>query len=278
MAEILVDKSWVQGASSETLAAAAAGHDLLMPEPLFYELLTTERDKQIICFARLSSIQSSIRLLCDNGDLLRYEARASEPASPLIDRCIGRNISFHPTSGTTGYPFTREQLDVIAAEQAEREGVRLQDLKEMSSVVSGWFPDLKGLPAGSPRERIRPFLERVSADADMVREIYGAIRAPEMPDPSMLDERWAFFRLIQVRLVGSLEYIRRYGDGNENAKGKKVPNFFLDQDYLIPALLAEGLATCDNEMRDYYKLLAPSKRVFSSGGERVPNQSPQADT
>lgn len=259
MAAILLDKSWVHGGSAGTLTSASAEHDLLMPEALFYELLTTRRDEQILCLARLSKVQSSIRLLCGIPDLLRYESESGNPATPLIDRCIANSISFHPAAGTTGYSFSEQQIKVIEAERAQREGAGLQDLQRMSSVVSGWFPALKGLPANSQRERIQPYLQRVASDIGMIRDIFGAIRAPGMPEPTALDERWAFFRYMQVRLVGALEYIRRYGDGNEAAAGKKIPNFFLDQDYLIPALLADGLASCDTEMQEFYQLLAPQK-------------------
>lgn len=260
MAEILIDKSWVQGASASTLASVAAEHGLLMPEALFYELLTTRRDQQILCFSRLSRVHSSIRLLCGIPDLLRYESGSGEPATPLSNRCIANSISFHPTAGTTGYSFSEEQIRLIEAERAEREGTGLQELKRMSSVVSGWFPALKGLPADSPRERIQPFLQMVASDIDMIRDIFGAIRAPGMPEPAVLDQRWAFFRYMQVRLVGALEYIRRYGDQNESAVGRRIPNFFLDHDYLIPALLADGLASCDAEMLEFYELLAPQKQ------------------
>lgn len=259
MAGILIDKSWVQGGRAGTLNSVSAEHDLLMPEALFYELLTTKRDEQILCFGRLSKVQNSIRLLCGIPDLLRYESETGKPATPLVDRCIAQSISFHPTAGSTGYSFTEQQVKVIEDERASREGTELQDLQKVSSVVSGWFPALKGLPADSQRERIQPYLKRVASDIDMVREIFGAIRSPGMPEPSALDERWAFFRYMQVRLVGALEYIRRYGDRNEAATGKKIPNFFLDQDYLIPALLADGLASCDNEMLEFYHLLAPQK-------------------
>lgn len=260
MAEIVIDKSWVQGASAGVLALVSAEHDLFMPEALFYELLTTQRDKQILCFSRLAKVHSSIRLLCGIPDLLRYESESGKPATPLGDRCIAESISFHPTAGTTGYSFSEQQVEVIESERAEREGTGLQGLKQMSSVVSGWFPALKGLPASSQRERIQPYLQRVASDADMVRDIFGAIRAPGMPEPAVLDERWAFFRYMQVRLVGALEYIRLHGDRNEGATGRKIPNFFLDHDYLIPALLADGLASCDNELQEFYGLLAPEKQ------------------
>ena len=259
MPAILLDKSWVHGGSARALASVSAEHDLLMPEALLYELLTTRRDEQILCFARLSKVHSSIRLLCGVPDLLRYESESGKPATPLTARCIANSISFHPSAGTTGYSFSEQQIKVIEAERAQREGTGLQELQRMSSVVSGWFPALKGLPANSQRERIQPYLQCVASDTDMVRDIFGAIRAPGMPEPAALDKRWAFFCYIQVRLVGALEYIRRYGDRNEAATGKGIPNFFLDQDYLIPALLADGLASCDTEMQEFYQLLAPQK-------------------
>lgn len=264
MADILIDKSWVQGANVSALTNVAARHRLLMPEVLFYELLTTKDKEQSGCFGRLSVVQSSISLLCGISDLLRYESEVGKPAVPLRERCISHDISFHPEASKSGYPFSDEQIRVIEAERAEREGPGLQGTKEMSSVVSGWFPDLKGLPPGSPRERIEPYLKRVARDTQMVRDIYGAIRAPGMPEPSVLDGDWAFFRYMQVRLVGALEYIRRFGDRNKDAMGRKIPNFFLDQEYLVPALLADGLASSDGEMQTFYELLGPGKERIVS--------------
>lgn len=261
MAEIVIDKSWVQGASRDVMARASGNH-LTMSETLFYELLTTNRDQQIRCLSRLSEIETCIWLLCGVPELLRHECGSGQPATPLADRCIAHNISFHSSAGTTGYVFSEEQVMVIESERAEREGSGLEKLMNMSSVVSGWFPALKNLPAGSPRAVVEPYLARIAAEPDIICEIYEAIRQPWMPEASSLSPEWAYFRWLQVRLAGAVEYIRRYGDGNKTVQARKIPNFFLDQDYLIPALLVDGLATCDSEMRSFYSLLAPQKNVI----------------
>lgn len=261
MDEIVIDKSWVQGATRDVMATASK-HHLIMPEALLYELLTTKQEQQVRCLSRLSKIESCIWLLNGIPELLRYECSSGRPATPLADRCVARSISIHPSAGTTGYAFSEEQVTVIEGERAEREGKGVEELKKMSSVVSGWFPALKNLPAGSPPASTQPYLARIAADPDMICEIYEAIRKPWMPEPTSLSQEWAYFRWLQVRLAGAVEYIRRYGDRNETAQARRIPNFFLDQDYLIPALLVDGLATCDLEMRSFYGLLAPQKSVI----------------
>lgn len=132
----------------------------------------------------------------------------------------------------------------------------------MSAVVPGWFPGLKGLPAGASKDLSQPYLELIASEPNMIREIFGAIRKPWMPEPAQLDERWAYFRWTQVRLAGGVEYIRRYGDRNETVRGNRIANFFLDLDYLIPALLVDGLASCDSEMRTLYSVLGPDKLLL----------------
>lgn len=268
---VVLDKSWVFGAAAEIVSRTAEEHRLLMPEVLLYELLTTARDQQIRCFQRLSRVQRSIWLIGGVGELLRHEIDTRTAARPLSELCLSKDLAFHPDAGSTGYKFTDAQLKVIEAEKASREGTDLDGFIDQCVSVGGWsaLAGLKSVSAGSPKESVASYVNEVANNPECVRAIYGAlhdqsrrVRDYTMPPPEIIGSDWALFRWTQVKLLGAIEFVRRYGTGKSDSPPAKLPNFYLDQAYLITALLADGLASCDAEMGEFYKCLAPEATLI----------------
>lgn len=259
---VVIDKSWLVGVSRGEAQDVANKYRFIMPFMLIYELLTNEKiDQQKDCFRKLSMIESSISFIEGLSSLLQFECAQQRQCTPIIDRCNAHSISFHPSLKHGQYPFSKEQLADLSREKYSREVKALNLVKKAWAIGDDWFPELRSIPMGGPPESIYFLLQRVAYDHDLVRSIYKQVASevplPNIPPAGNLDEKWAYFRWMQVSLFSAIEYIRRYGIGNEKIESKKLPNFYLDQQYLIIGTLAGGLASRDKDMIKFFRLLRP---------------------
>lgn len=65
------------------------------------------------------------------------------------------------------------------------------------------------------------------------------------------------FRYIQVHLTADVEFLAKYGIDVNRASMAKLENERADLNYLVLALLANGLASNDNAMKTRFKALCP---------------------
>lgn len=84
-----------------------------------------------------------------------------------------------------------------------------------------------------------------------------------MPAPELIDCRWAFYRRMQVDLLAGIDFIWRYGH-SAAFEAKKLPNNYLDLEYLVLATLAESFATREKRLREWFIQLCP-------GGDLIPS-------
>lgn len=97
----------------------------------------------------------------------------------------------------------------------------------------------------------------------MVRELYGAIRKDFMPSPDAIDPRWLFFRWMQVHLLAGVDFIYRYGH-SACVTSSKLPNDFIDLEYLVIGLVAGAFATREKRLRRWFRLLSPDGELLPS--------------
>jgi hypothetical protein len=86
--EIVIDKSYLQGASPDKIRDLCAEHTVLFIETLLYELLTTEAVVQRTCFDKLSEENDNVIVVPCTGPLFRHEMKCQRPASPLVDHRV----------------------------------------------------------------------------------------------------------------------------------------------------------------------------------------------
>jgi hypothetical protein len=75
--QVVMDKSYLQGASANTVRNICAEHAVLFLETLLYELLTTENEAaRTACFAKLREMNDNVVLCARSaGDRLPGTAR-----------------------------------------------------------------------------------------------------------------------------------------------------------------------------------------------------------
>ena len=255
---VVLDKSYLMGAGRQKINDLCRSQNVLMPESLFYELLTTEKSKErAICFGNLPATDNPVVLVNGVGTILRHEINNRAPISAnLGEVCIDVQYTFNKRLTCPDFPFTDEQNETISEWQRDV-AARVEGFKEKSACVSGWFPRVKGYTPGEDPQHINKAKSLVCEDRSVVREIYRAIWSDALPAPEMVTEEWALFRYLQVHVFAALGYVSQFGDENSAAISKRIENEMLDLDYCVTALLVGALASRDHGMIDKFTRIRP---------------------
>ncbi len=172
---VVLDKSYLRGAGRNKVCKLCELHNVLMPESLFFELLTTKEEKdRAICFGNLPDTNNPVVLVEGIGFMLRSEVKNKRPIKDVKEMFIKVPYIFNKRLKHLDFQFTDEEKQSIAEWQTDVAS-RVQDFKEKSSCVSGWFPKIKGYRPGSDPKHIDEAKSLLCNDKNVVREIYKAI-------------------------------------------------------------------------------------------------------
>jgi hypothetical protein len=120
----------------------------------------------------------------------------------------------------------------------------------------GSMPPLKGVRQMELPEKLAALEREILEDRESMRQFYANHTLPPFPPANLIDERWAFFRWIQVYLLAGLDFFHRHGVNSEPNR-EKVVHELLDLDYTITALLVGGLACCEKRIIQRFRFLRP---------------------
>ncbi|MDP2863121.1 MAG: hypothetical protein Q8N95_10050 [Desulfobacterales bacterium] len=259
---VVLDKSYLRGAGRKKVSALCESHNVLMPESLFFELLTTKEDKdRAICFGNLPNTANPVILVQGISSMFSFEIGKKLPIKDVKDMCIDVPYIFNKHLKHLDFKYTCEQRQTLLEWQKDVAS-RIEGFKEKSACVSGWFPGLKGYKPGMDPKHINEAKLLICEDLSVVREIYKTIRPSTFPEAEILTEEWALFRYLQVHVFAALEYVRLFGDGNSTAISGKIENEILDLDYCVTALLVGALASHDMSLIEKFKRIRPTGIVI----------------
>lgn len=140
--EIVIDKSYLQGASPEKIRGICAEHTVLFIEALLYELLTTEVEVQRRCFAKLSEENANVIVVPCTGPLFRYEMERQRPASPLMDHRV--QIKFQSLAdGVFSRPLNEHPALAKWRLEVQRE---YDTFHQVAKGIAEWCPALTNAP------------------------------------------------------------------------------------------------------------------------------------
>ncbi|HZF12950.1 MAG TPA: hypothetical protein VFE33_29525 [Thermoanaerobaculia bacterium] len=257
---IVLDKSYLQGATREEINKLCGDYTVLMPEALFFELLTTQEKVRTACFRKLPAVENPVELITHIGALLAHEVETHTPATPVHGRYTRMRFVFNSRLSSGSFNLSEEQrAGIVGWERDIAESVA--EFKERAAVTDRWFPSLAGYRPGMPKDGIEKLRQAIGTDSQMIRDIYDAIRHASFPPAAVLDERWAFYRWVQVQLLAVLEYIRRYGIGNALEASWRIPNDVIDMQYTTTGSLVGALASRDAVVQETFKLLCPDGQL-----------------
>jgi hypothetical protein len=266
---VVLDKSYLQGSSKNEIHQMCSQHQLIMPEVLFLEILTTKTENMVKCFKKFPEIENPVALVPNVGSLIRYEAEKDSPCSPIETQFLKIRYVFNERLAKNQFVFTEKQKASLKEwEASTNEGAG--GFIEKAIVTDGWFPELSGYKPGESPNLITDAMDMVATDLDFLRKIYGQLRdeiyetyKSLWPEPHRIDKDWILLRYLQVHLLAAIEYIRKYGKESQAMITKRLENEFLDIDYCIIGTLSDGLATRDKTMAKFYNLLCPDKALIS---------------
>ena len=142
MAQIVLDKSFLDGAKPGQIKSLCDDHSVLMPDVLFYELITTDENSRKRCFNKFPDTNNPVELIPNIGTLLRFELSTLNPCSPIYDRRENVVFNFHDGLRAGTFQFTNEQIETV---NNYEEMVKL-DTKtffDLAMTIHVFFPFLK---------------------------------------------------------------------------------------------------------------------------------------
>ena len=275
--ELILDKSFLDAASLGEVANIWESHLVIMPDVLFYELITTREDSCRRCFNKIPNIDNPIALLPGIGDLLRYEIEKKEPCTPLANRCMKDEFRFNTRLREGSFQFLGEVLEA-KEEQMMQTKTETRNFVERCMLVHHFFPEVNGIPYKDFPDAIEAGRIKVATNEEFVREVYssflgGDISPSDPPKPTEIDAHWAFYRWVQCQLLSSLRLFGKLqGIMPPNVGASfwtKAEHSMLDSYYVIFGTLAGALASGDQEVIEDYQLLCPEGiSVIPSGHRR----------
>ena len=262
MRSIILDKSFLQGTADNRFKELSIQFQFLMPDVLFYELISSDEPGRSRCFTKLTYLANPIQPIKSVSDFLKKERTTLKPAGRPSENLLKVNYPFLPELREGSYILPDDLKTDIRESEAEldRDVSMLMNFTALETL----FPHIHS-GTDEERERYKSECERYIADnSEELGVLLSSLeRADGMTVPTQqnLNEVLTLLRWLQVRLLFDLDLYDRYGNDNsveltQNLK-KKLKNDVLDMHYLIMGVVQKGFATRDNKLINYYDLLCP---------------------
>lgn len=270
---VILDKNFVQGGKKEAILALCHEGRALMPDVLFYEMLTGPEPGRSRSFAKFPGI-NPVPLVPNVGALQTFELDHHQSCGLPSGHVEALDYRFNPKLFTGTYELP-EEGKVTLRDEEERLRGELSILVEMINIAPSMFPD--AFSKGLDREAGRVEAEQALAtNESAIVDFYAQLLPPDpaiKPVPaSLLTKDWVFFRSLQVKLWASLDLRMRLGDLPENLTGERrhrLENFLFDMQYAVLGLLEGGLATEDAWLRKLFRLFRPDGLLLPSDEDLV---------
>jgi hypothetical protein len=252
--KIVLDKSYLQGARTEQVISLCMENNVLMPEALFYELLTTTVAKRTACFAKLPDVDNPVVLIPNVGTIMRFEVNNKVPCKHLTKLSIDVQYKFN--KGLRNEKCTLPQE--IVAEWMDKIREEVTDFKRRSEAITYWFPSLANYHPGQNNSLVTAIHESIASDENLIKKIYAEIRNPDFPESDIIGPDWMLFRWLQIQLFAAVEYVRRFGLDNLSLIMNSIEHDYLDIQYCITGVQVGALASKDRGMINMFKKVCPT--------------------
>ncbi len=281
---VVLDKSYLDGASTQAVHALCSGHDVLVSDELFFELMTTCPQSQQRCFSKLPEKTNPVSLIPNVGSLLRYEMEHQEPCTPVARHRISDTFQFNSKLRDGSFVFEGQVLNDLKAWQ-QRIAEDTQGFIERWSIVHQFFPELNGIEWKDFPVAIEEARKKTATNGDFIRAIYASFLeedAPkDAPRPEDISPGWAFFRWVQCQILYGLRLFGRYQGKIPNPQGtvfiEKAEHTMLDSYHVIHGSLVGAMATLDKEVREDLLLVLPSGILIPAAMPAGANNGLQGD-
>lgn len=279
--ELILDKSFLDAASQEDIAGAWKNHFIIMPDVLFYELITTRETSRERCFKKLPQSVNPLALLPGISPLLQHEIQTKTPCIPLSQHCMPEKFQFNVRLGAGTFEFVGGALEE-RENQIQKTADDTRNFVDRCLVVHHFFPEVNGIPYKDFPKAIETARKKVASDRDFVREVYAFFLEDEdspsgMPTPAQIDVQWATFRWVQCQLLAALRLFLRYQGAMPPNRSESfwinAEHTMLDTYYVIFGTLTGALASADREVIEDFRLVCPDGVLVTPNSFRVANKA-----
>jgi hypothetical protein len=259
---IVLDKSFLIGASGEQLRALGRDYTVVVSDALVLEILTTSAVDRCRCGQRLNELVRRFKIVESIPAMLRFEIANQAPVTPVfenvtnVDARIGRRLYQHKLVLTAREVCKIQtwRADVAAA---------VEGFLAESETIPKLFPALESSKEHERRAEALSLQQRLVDDPQPIFELHRAMNNPRFPAADLINENWAFFRRLQVHFFATLDEYGKQGKDvaskpRSQKSKKELENEVVDFDYRILGLLVGGLATLDSTCARTFRALAPT--------------------
>lgn len=260
--DVVIDKSFLQGAPKDILQSLFKNQRVLMTQRNLYELLTTRPTERARCFKRIPAVKNPVERVEPVGSILRWEVKNKGPLLNIDHVIIRGSFNFNPKLVEENFNLGEDQTSHL--EDWKRESKQnMKDFEVHGSHVPVQFPKLRNYRPGDNSSQIEGIQKRICTDPEYVREFYNGEREDTWPSAEHIDERWALFRWIQIRVMAALDYYRKYGEREMSSDTTKIENEYFDLEYCLVGCIVGAIATQDKGMKKRFLAICPSGKVIS---------------
>jgi hypothetical protein len=253
---LVLDRSYLQASTAVAIESLCDTYRVIMPEALFFEMITAKDGVTPALFRKFPDRDNPVAVVTHVGTLMKHEIDTKEPTSPAEKLAMRERFKFNAKLRTGKFVLTPQQEGGVRDwEEFQREAA--EGFLARYACAHHWFPGIGDHIPGRPDSAIADAKTCVANNPLVVGGIYEQIRKNSYPPTAMIGPGWALFRWLQVQLIYALEYVRRHGPGKADLVSKELANDVTDAQYVITALLADGLASDDRTVKRTYQLLNP---------------------
>lgn len=269
--DIILDKSFLDGCSISMMRDLCEKHRLMMPDTLFYELITTKNESRQRCFSKIPAGDNPLVLIPNIGTLLRYENDNRKPSVPVYQHRIKFDYSFNSKLAAGEFEFSQDLQEERHRSILEIKG-EANAFMERASTMRDMFSSLRDCEKKNIETVVSSLKNEVARNPWLVKEVYaGTIGDANLPidvKPENIGKNWAIYRWIQVQLIYALDLYKKYqGEIPPPNSGKSfmlnIEHDMLDSQYVMLATLVGGLACRDTKIIEVFKALHPKGVVLS---------------
>jgi len=265
---VVLDKSFLQGASAAAIQKLASSHRLVISWALFYELLTCDTRGRRGCFSKLPKTENPVELVESIGKLMKIEINIHQPAGKPSSHKENIQFTFNPKLLTDNYQMPLDSQKAIN----EHTDTLQSYIKIFIDIAKSNLELFPNLISGSDKERIdaRRSAEEKITDKISLLSFYSQLQSPDpnipFPASNLLDESWATYRWLQVQMLFSVDLIIRYYGGILEqltpSISEKIEHDLIDAEVLALGCLEGAFATREKKLIRWWHLLCPNGELF----------------
>ncbi len=261
---IVIDKSFLRASTSARIETLCREYEVIFSETILFELQDSKDRDQ--CLAKFPSTENSVIFMPDIGNLISYENTNSRAAAPIVKHRIPGNIAFNEKLKSKQFDFSRYE-NTLAQWRRELKKT-IDDLVEVATCIDVFWPKMRDEKGNIIHPYVDDLKKKISKNPNIVRAFYKLIRKSSFVTADKIDMDWAIFRWVQIRVIYCLDWAKRHNFNVKAANRNKIEHDLHDLNYLIIASLCDGMATTDQRLGCFLRLIRPDSTIISETAAR----------